>query len=249
MRYFFEIAYVGTNYHGWQKQQNAVSIQQVIEEKLALLQSGDKIPITGCGRTDTGVHARQFFFHADVEFSNLKKLTFQLNNMLPFDICILNIIKVEDFAHARFDASRRTYKYYIHTKKNPFIDRFSLYQNKSINIAAMNKACEFFLGDHDFTSFSKLHTDVKTNLCSISSISWTAVDKERIVFEITANRFLRNMVRAIVGTMLEIGTGKSAPESIVDIIDAKDRSLAGFSVAAHALFLEKVSYPFINSNS
>ena len=173
MRYFFEIAYVGTNYHGWQKQQNAVSIQQVIEEKLALLQSGDKIPITGCGRTDTGVHARQFFFHADVEFSNLKKLTFQLNNMLPFDICILNIIKVEDFAHARFDASRRTYKYYIHTKKNPFIDRFSLYQNKSINIVAMNKACEFFLGDHDFTSFSKLHTDVKTNLCSISSISWT----------------------------------------------------------------------------
>ena len=169
--------------------------------------------------------------------------------MLPFDICILNIIKVEDFAHARFDASRRTYKYYIHTKKNPFIDRFSLYQNKSINIAAMNKACEFFLGDHDFTSFSKLHTDVKTNLCSISSISWTAVDKERIVFEITANRFLRNMVRAIVGTMLEIGSGKSAPESIVDIIDAKDRSLAGFSVAAHALFLEKVSYPFINSNS
>ena len=113
----------------------------------------------------------------------------------------------------------------------------------------MNKACEFFLGDHDFTSFSKLHTDVKTNLCSISSISWTAVDKERIVFEITANRFLRNMVRAIVGTMLEIGSGKSAPESIVDIIDAKDRSLAGFSVAAHALFLEKVSYPFINSNS
>ena len=169
--------------------------------------------------------------------------------MLPFDICILNIIKVEDSAHARFDASRRTYKYYLHTKKNPFIDRFSLYQNKSINIAAMNKACEFFLGDHDFTSFSKLHTDVKTNLCSISSISWTAVDKERIVFEITANRFLRNMVRAIVGTMLEIGSGKSAPESIVDIIDAKDRSLAGFSVAAHALFLEKVSYPFINSNS
>ena len=247
MRYFFEIAYKGTNYHGWQRQKNAISVQQVIEEKLTSLYSGKSIAITGCGRTDTGVHARKFFFHVDLDAIDKNKLMFQLNNMLPVDICILNIHLVNDSAHARFDADCRTYRYYIHTKKDPFVNSSSLYCNQSINIEDMNKSCAFFLGNQDFTSFSKLHTDVKTNFCVISSIQWKSLKQGRIVFEISANRFLRNMVRAIVGTMLEIGTGKIKPESVVDIINAKDRSLAGYSVSAHGLFLENVSYPYINS--
>ena len=244
MRFFFEIAYNGSAYHGWQKQKNAISLQEVISQKIQQFFNDPKLEIVGCGRTDAGVNARQFFFHIDLNKHELSTAIFHLNNMLPRDIAILSIHQVDDQCHARFDATSRTYRYYIHTQKNPFLNACSLQVKKDLDLMAMNKACSYFLGEHDFTSFSKLHTDVKTNLCTVTSIGWSRVS-DQLVFEISANRFLRNMVRAIVGTMLEVGSQKILPEKLATIIKAKDRNVAGFSVAANGLFLEEVVYPFI----
>ena len=244
MRYFFEIAYDGSNYHGWQKQDNAVSVQEIIAKNIAKFLNVQDIDVVGCGRTDAGVHARQFFFHLDLEMIDVSKALFNLNNMLPKDISVHSIFKMDDNAHARFDAESRTYNYYIHQEKNPFIDNYSLYYKKELELNAMNDACLFFLGKQDFTSFSKLHTGAKTNFCTISEINWSKTN-DKLTFHITANRFLRNMVRSIVGTMLEIGIGKIDSSKIPLIIDAKNRNSAGCSVPAQGLFLEKVVYPYL----
>ena len=244
MRYFFEIAYDGSDYHGWQKQDNAVSIQQIIAEKIATYSNVQELDVVGCGRTDTGVHASQYYFHVDLDEIDVPKALFNLNNMLPNDISIHSILKMEDNVHARFDAISRTYNYNIHQKKNPFIDNYSLYYKKELDLQAMNNACLFFLGKQDFTSFSKLHTGTKTNFCTISEISWTKTN-DKLIFNITANRFLRNMVRSIVGSMLEVGNGKISSNKIPLIIKAENRNAAGYSVPAHGLFLEKVVYPYL----
>lgn len=246
-RYFFECSYDGSSYSGWQIQPNALTVQEVIENRLTLLFSGSPIRIIGCGRTDAGVHALQSFFHTDLRWEeSLHQLQYKLNKMLPNNIAINRIIAVNENAHARFDATLRTYHYNIHFVKSPFNTSFSYYYPYgNLDINKMNEAAEFLLGKQDFTSFSKLHTDVNNNLCEVLHAKWTN-DGDQLQFEIKANRFLRNMVRAVVGTLLEIGIEKQPVEAIKLIIEAKDRRKAGWSVPACGLFLAKVEYPFIS---
>lgn len=244
-RLFFQSSYDGTNYSGWQKQRNASSIQEEIEKRLTQLFHNNKVDIVGCGRTDAGVHAKQTYFHVDLEpLYSFEELCFKLNNMLPSDIAIEKIFEVDQEAHARFDATKRTYQYFIHKKKLPFLQNISWYLPRSVSIEKMNEAAQFLLGRQDFTSFSKLHTDVNNNFCEIYSAEWKVVG-EQMCFEISANRFLRNMVRAIVGTLIEIGLGNLEVNEMKEIINIKDRGKAGFSVPARGLFLTEVSYPFI----
>jgi len=243
-RYFIKLAYNGANYHGWQIQENAISVQQVIEKGLMLL-LGEKTGVTGAGRTDTGVHAREMYAHFD--FRNIppdmiKKLTAKLNNYLPPDIVIFDIFPVKSEAHARFSALSRTYQYFIRQKKDPFSNDLSYYLFGDLDIDIMNKGAEILMGYDDFTSFSKVHTDVKTNICKITEAFWKR-ENNKLVFTITADRFLRNMVRAIVGTLLDLGKHKIDLEEFKSIVESKDRSKAGFSVPANALFLTRVVYP------
>lgn len=242
-RFVIRLAYSGTNYHGWQMQENAHSVQEELSSKLSILLK-DKITITGCGRTDTGVHASDFYAHFDVEKMEweLKNLVYKLNSFLPYDIVIYDISKVNENFNVRFDAISRTYRYYITSVKNPFKEKTSYYFNGNLNVEEMNKACRFLFDYTDFTSFSKLHTQTATNNCTIKYAKFEKVNNE-LVFTISADRFLRNMVRAIVGTLLEVGKGKLCAEDMATIIEQKDRGKAGFSVPAHALFLEKVTYP------
>ena len=244
-RLFFECSYKGTNYSGWQKQPNAPSVQETIEKRLSQLCHNEKIGIVGCGRTDAGVHAKQSFFHTDIDvIYQTAELQYKLNNMLPYDIAIKRIFEVDKEAHARFDAIKRTYTYSIHNKKLPFQEELSCYFPRRVSVKKMNQAAEFLLGKQDFTSFSKLHTDVNNNFCEIFSAEWSKVG-ECLEFKITANRFLRNMVRAVVGTLLEVGLEKIEPEKLKEIIEAKDRAQAGFSVPAKGLFLAEVVYPYV----
>ena len=241
-RYVIKLSYNGTNYHGWQMQDNAHTVQSELTEKLSILLN-EKITIVGCGRTDTGVHASEFYAHFDViELNwNLVDLIYKLNSFLPYDIVIFDIYKVASSFNARFSALSRTYSYYITKGKNPFKEKTSYYFNGQLNLTEMNKACEYLIKYTDFTSFSKLHTQTATNNCKIEKAKFELVGND-LTFSITADRFLRNMVRAIVGTLLEIGKGKIAANDIKKIIESKDRSKAGFSVPAHGLFLEKVVY-------
>lgn len=242
-RYFIKLAYNGANYHGWQMQDNAHSVQSEITGKLSLLLK-EKIIIIGCGRTDTGVHAREFYAHFEVPelLPDVKDVVFKLNSFLPFDIVIYKIYKVPANLHSRFSAISRTYSYYISLVKDPFNENTRYYYNGLLDVEAMNKACSYLCDHSDFTSFSKLHTKTTTNNCIIELANFERI-KDELVFTITADRFLRNMVRAIVGTLLEVGKGKVDAKEINRIIEAKDRSMAGFSVPAHGLFLEKVIYP------
>ncbi len=244
MRYFIELAYDGTAYHGWQAQPNSRSLQEVIELGLKY-KAGFNGRIVGCGRTDAGVHARQFFAHFDLEkaleHDALEELARGLNSYFHNDLAIKRIFPVNDNAHARFDAISRTYNYNIITAKDPFNQHFAWYLHFNPNIQLMNKAAALLPGYSDFTSFSKLHTDAKTNNCKISRADWTEEDG-LIIFTITADRFLRNMVRAIVGTMMEIGRGKISLDDFKQIIESKNRQNAGASVPAHALFLSAVEY-------
>lgn len=242
MRYFLEIAFDGTKYHGWQKQSNGLSIQQVIEEKLSL-KLKDNIRVIGCGRTDTGVHARQFFLHFDWHQSIiLNDFVFNLNRFLPNDIAAKSIYIVKSDAHARFSAIERTYKYYIDTQKNPFNRQYSFEFTLPLDIDKMNRACELLLMNEDFTSFSKLHGGQQNSVCKLTECFWEKKDKQ-LIFTISSNRFTRNMVRAIVGTMIDIGSEKVSIMQLKDIIEARNRCLAGQSVEAKGLFLEKVVYP------
>ncbi|MEA1874628.1 MAG: tRNA pseudouridine(38-40) synthase TruA [Bacteroidota bacterium] len=242
-RYFLKMAYHGGNYHGWQIQPNAVSVQEIMESALSTLLQ-EKTAVVGCGRTDTGVHAKQFYLHFDAAQTNLhqQNFMFRLNRFLPKDIAVYDCFPVFTDAHARFNAVSRTYEYHIHQGKNPFLQGLSLSQNQLPDIALMNEACQYLFQYSDFTSFAKLHADNKTNNCKIMKAEWK-MQGEQLIFTIQADRFLRNMVRAIVGTLLEI-SDKSKPASyICDVIEAKNRSAAGKSVSAHALYLTKVKYP------
>jgi len=244
MRYFIELAYDGTVYHGWQAQPNSRSLQEVIELGLKF-KAGFDGRIVGCGRTDAGVHARQFFAHFDLEKelekSDLEELARGLNSYFHNDLAIKRIFRVNDEAHARFDAVSRTYNYHIIIAKDPFNRHFAWHLHFKPDIGLMNSAAAILQTYSDFTSFSKLHTDAKTNNCKISRADWT-VEDGLIIFTITADRFLRNMVRAIVGTMVEIGRGKITLDDFTQIIESKNRQNAGASVPAHGLFLSKVEY-------
>lgn len=244
MRYFLRLAYNGENYFGWQIQSNAVTVQGVLNNVLSLLLQ-EEINLVGAGRTDTGVHAREFFAHFDTENhyseQERKQLINKINSFLPQDVVVYDFFPVKNTLHARFDAMSRTYRYYIATVKNPFHTRFAHRVFYSLDVETMNKACEKLLLYQDFTSFSKVRTQTMTNNCRITQAHWF-FEGELLVFEITADRFLRNMVRAIVGTMLEIGRAKMSIEEFCQVIEQRDRSLAGVSVPAHALFLEKITY-------
>lgn len=242
-RYFIELAYNGSEYNGWQIQPNAPSVQEDINRALTLLLKQD-INVTGAGRTDTGVHASFFVAHfdSDVEIPHTKVLTDKLNRFLGKNIAIKDIYPVLPDAHARFSATSRTYKYYINKTKNPFTYPFAYRPHPLPDIRLMNQACELLLLYKDFTSFSKLHTDVKTNICHLMEAGWVETDNQ-LVFTIKADRFLRNMVRAIVGTLLDVGQERITLEQFQKIIESKDRCKAGSSVPGNALFLCNIEYP------
>ncbi|GHT64013.1 tRNA pseudouridine synthase A [Bacteroidia bacterium] len=242
-RYFIYLSYNGANYCGWQNQPNGVSVQQKIEESLGIFLR-KPVPVTGAGRTDAGVHARMMAAHFDWEDDDFEPeiLTDKLNRILPPDIAIQKIVRVSPEAHARFDAISRTYRYSISFQKDPFDYSFHYRLNRPLNFDLMNEAASILFEYTDFTSFSKLHTDVKTNLCRIMQAEWTPED-DTSVFTITADRFLRNMVRAIVGTLLDVGREKLSIAGFREIIEAKDRSKAGSSVPGNALFLVNIEYP------
>jgi len=243
-RYFIYISYKGTYYHGWQIQPNALTVQKILNDALSVILN-ENISTTGAGRTDTGVHALVFCAHFDClsdYLSSSKNLVYRLNGYLPDDISVSSIRKVCPGANARFSASSRTYKYYIARKKDPFFNKSSWFIHSKIDITAMNNASRLLISHTDFTSFSKLHSDTKTNICKIHSAFWEEADA-RLVFTIKADRFLRNMVRAIVGTLIEIGSGKIDLKEFEEIIHAKDRCRAGRSAPAKGLFLIDIEYP------
>lgn len=242
-RYFIYLGYNGKNFCGWQVQPNGITVQQCLEEALATLLR-QPVPVVGAGRTDAGVHARLMVAHFDWNepIDDLAFLAEKLNRLLPKDIAVYRIVPVRADAHARFDATSRTYKYYITTRKDPFDYDLVYKMNGKLDIEAMNEACKVLFDFIDFTSFSKLHTDVKTNNCRIYQAGWKQ-EEDVLVFTVQADRFLRNMVRAIVGTLLEVGRGKLTVEGFRKVIEAKDRGKAGTSVPGHALFLVDVTYP------
>ncbi|RXJ45558.1 tRNA pseudouridine(38-40) synthase TruA [Gelidibacter gilvus] len=242
MRYFIEFSYNGKAYHGWQKQPNAISVQQVLEHALTTLLRAP-IKVMGAGRTDAGVHAAQMYAHFDMEEPfDIEVLIYKINWFLPHDIAVHRVFEVRDKAHARFNALSRTYHYRISNTKNVFTHDFAYKIHLPLNLDKMNEACKILMQYKEFQSFSKSNTDVKTYFCDIKEAYWVLKDTE-LTFVITADRFLRNMVRAIVGTMVNIGLGKLEVEQLHAIIKSKDRNEAGFSVPAQGLFLMDIQYP------
>lgn len=243
------MAYNGSSYHGYQIQPHSKSVQQTVEQCLSL-KLGQTVSITGCGRTDTGVHARNYYAHFDLdnEIGDVQMLANQMNAFLPEDIVIYRIWQVHPDLHARFDAVSRTYHYYITRTKNPFHTNDAYYLYGDLDVAKMQQASGLLIEYEDFTSFSKVHTQVKTNNCRIMEARWFECDS-LLVFRIKADRFLRNMVRAIVGTLLEVGKGRMTLEEFRAVIERKDRCEAGISVPAHALFLEEVEYQLLTPNT
>lgn len=258
MRYFLEISYNGTPFHGWQIQPNAPSVQGIIEDALSTI-LGIKTAITGAGRTDTGVHARQIFAHFETidKIKDYTRFLCSLNSLVGKNIAIKKIIEVEEAAHARFDAVERTYKYFITYTKSPFQKEFCWFSPTLLNLDLMNRASSLLIDTNDFTSFAKLHSDSKTNICDVRRAFWGNISDDRealdfignlengIVFTITADRFLRNMVRSIVGTLVDVGRNKISIEKFQDIINRKNRCSAGISMPANGLFLWKVKYTFL----
>lgn len=243
MRYFIEFSYCGKNYFGYQIQPREISVQQELEKALSTLLR-QEIKTTGAGRTDTGVHATKMFAHFDTDIKPDQNLVYKLNSFLPDDIAVKKIFEVKDDFHARFNATYRTYEYYISSEKNPFTQDSSWQMwRRKLDIDQMNEACKILFEYEDFTSFAKLHTDSKTNNCKIYKAIWEQKGTE-MKFTISADRFLRNMVRAIVGTMVEIGNGKIKPEDLRKIIEKKDRNSAGTSAPPQGLFLVDVGYNF-----
>lgn len=242
MRYFIYLSFDGTHYHGWQVQPNANSVEAEIEKALSTLLRKD-IEIVGAGRTDTGVHARQMVAHFDFsdDFST-QQLTYKLNRILPSSIVINAIKHVSDDLHARFSAKWRTYHYYIHMSKNPFADAYSLELHYELDIQLMNEAASHLLNCSDFAAFCKSNTDVATTLCNVTEARWINDGEDKWHFVITANRFLRNMVRAIVGTLIDVGRRKITIKDFDNIVTGKNRSAAGESMPAKGLFLEKIVY-------
>ncbi len=244
MRYFIKLAYNGTHYHGWQYQPNAASVQETLNKAFSVLLNTD-INLMGAGRTDTGVHATEMYAHFDFEAElNIPILVHKLNSFLPKDITVYEIIPVHEEAHTRFDATKRTYEYHINTVKNPFTQELSWYFNQKLDVDLMNKAAGILLKHTDFQCFSKVNTDVNTFDCTIFEASWKT-EKDSLIFTISANRFLRNMVRAIVGTLVNVGLQKITLDDFTAIIDSKSREKAGFSVPAHGLYLTKIDYDYL----
>ncbi|MGC3979483.1 MAG: tRNA pseudouridine(38-40) synthase TruA [Paludibacteraceae bacterium] len=243
-RYFIYLSYNGAAYCGWQIQPNGISVQERLEKAIGTI-FRNTTEVTAAGRTDAGVHASTMVAHVDFEeeLTDINHLITKLNSYLPSDICIEQIVKVKPDAHARFDAVYRKYEYHVSLKKDVFNAHLSMRVFQSLNFEAMNQAAETLFDYSDFTSFSKLHTDTKTNNCKVTHAKWTPVDENHWVFTIQADRFLRNMVRAIVGTLLEVGREKITVNDFKNIIEQKDRCKAGTSVPAQGLFLTQVSYP------
>lgn len=242
MRYFVAFSYFGKSYHGWQRQPNAITVQQLLEEAFSTLLR-QPVSLVGAGRTDTGVHARQMIAHMDIEKKiRRSELIHRLNAFLPDDIAVQDIFKVPTGAHARFDALERTYEYWLVTEKNPFYKDTAHYLRGPLELDKMNQAAQLLLQHEDFQCFSKSGSDVKTYNCQVRKAAWTRVG-DRLVFTISADRFLRNMVRAVVGTLLEVGKGKLQPDDVKGIIKSGDRGKAGVSVPAKGLYLTRVSYP------
>lgn len=247
-RYFLKLAYNGRGYHGWQRQPNATSVQEAIEDALTTLFRAP-ISITGAGRTDTGVNARRMYAHFDTmaPIEDTPRLIRSLNSLLGNNIVIYDIIRVHDDAHARFDATQRTYKYFAITCKSPFAYPYAWLSYQPLDFDAMNEAAQILLNASDFTSFSKLHTDVKTNICDVTHAQWSPVADSPTAwqFTISADRFLRNMVRAVVGTLVEVGTRKITIPQFAEIIESKNRCNAGTSMPPHPLFLWSIRYPYL----
>lgn len=244
MRYFLRLAYDGTDYHGWQRQPNGTSVQQTLEDALSVILQ-ERTDITGAGRTDAGVHASEMYAHFDTRgVTEPSRLLTSLNRMVGNAISVTELIPVKDDAHARFDAISRSYRYYISLKKNPFKFRFSHFMNQKPDIETMNEAARLLLETKDFTSFAKLHSDAKTNICKVTEAYWEYDSGEEVIkFNITADRFLRNMVRAVVGTLIEVGRGKLTLSGFKDVITKRDRCEAGVSMPAKGLFLTEIKYP------
>jgi tRNA pseudouridine38-40 synthase len=245
LRYFIKLSYNGSSFNGWQTQPNGITVQEELEKALGILLLKG-IRITGCGRTDTGVHASEFYAHFDIEeeamIVSCDQLKYKLNLFLPLGIVIHEIFKVRPNIHARFSALSRTYRYQISTEKDPFSNGLTYFYHHRLNVDVMNRAAAILMEYHDFSCFSKTRTQVKTNICTITKAIWEQ-DGSLLVFTITADRFLRNMVRAIIGTMLDIGREKISVDDLRKVIEGKNRSKAGFSVPPQGLFLSKVVYP------
>lgn len=241
MRYFIYFAYDGTRYHGWQIQPNGISVQETLQKGLSTLLRCE-VEVVGAGRTDAGVHARTMAAHFDAGEIDCPQLAYKLNKILPPDIAVSKVERVADDLHARFSATSRTYHYHIHTHKSPFLNAYSWQVYGQLDFQRMNEAAQTLMEYRDFTSFSKVNTDTKTNDCTITQAFWEETAPGAWRFTITANRFLRNMVRAIVGTLIEVGRGKLSIEGFRKVIEDKDRCRAGESVPGKALFLMDVTY-------
>jgi tRNA pseudouridine38-40 synthase len=242
MRYFVWFSYDGTAYHGWQIQPNGNSVQEELQRALSTLLR-EEISVTGAGRTDAGVHARQMVAHFDFSVAiDLEQLAYKLNRILPCDIAVDRVELVDDDMHARFSATSRTYHYYIHTKKDPFSRPYSTELHYELDFDKMNEAGRILMTYDDFGAFCKSHSDVKTTLCRVTKAEWVQTSETSWYFEITANRFLRNMVRAVVGTLIDVGRGRLTLDDFRKVIEGKRRTAAGESMPANALFLENIRY-------
>ncbi len=242
MRYFIDLSFDGTNYHGWQIQPNGMSVQERLQQALSTLLR-TPIEVTGAGRTDAGVHARQMIAHFDVaQPVDAPQLAYKLNRILPRDISVQAVYEVSDDMHARFSAVSRTYHYYIHTRKDPYLRHYSCEMHYTLDFDAMNRAASMLLEYDDFASFCKTHADVKTTLCRVTRAEWVRTSDHEWYFVITANRFLRNMVRAVTGTLIDVGRGRITLDQFRRIIESRSRTDAGESMPPQALFLEKIEY-------
>jgi len=248
LRYFIKFAYKGTNYHGWQIQPNAITVQEILNKALSVIVNSP-IDTVGAGRTDTGVHAKEMYAHFDFDgVLDNHTIIHKLNSYLPQDIAVLDIIAVRDDAHARFDAKLRTYEYHIHNFKDVFLKELSWYYNQPLDVSEMNKAAFVMMSYNDFECFSKVNTDVNTFTCQIQQAKWEYIGS-RLIFTIAADRFLRNMVRAIVGTLVNVGLNKTSLSEFKEILESRDRKRAGLSVPAHGLYLTKINYDYIMEKS
>lgn len=244
MRLFIHFQYDGTNYHGWQIQPNGNTVQEELQKALSVILR-HPIEVVGAGRTDTGVHARHMVAHFETVLplvGELEGVSYKLNRLLPRDISVLRIEPVADDMHARFSATSRRYHYYISTRKDPFARQYSWQIHWQLDFDKMNEAAKMLIGEKDFASFCKVGSDVKTTMCNLTHAQWVKDSETNWHFEIAANRFLRNMVRAVVGTLIEVGRGRMTLEQFQSVLSQKSRSAAGESVPANGLFLEEVSY-------
>ncbi len=246
MRFFIRFAYDGTAFHGSQRQPNGITVQETMEQALAMI-FREEVPLTFAGRTDAGVHAREMYAHMDIGEQAMRRegerLVFRLNGILPDSIAIYDIYPVKDDAHARFDAVRRTYEYHIVDHKDPFLCQQATRVRLGLDFDAMNEAAQLLIGKQDFASFCRTNTDVKTTICDLTHAEWRELGNGHAVFTIAADRFLRNMVRAVVGTLFEVGRGKMTKEQFAEVIAQHNRCAAGDSAPAEGLYLTKVEYP------